>query len=101
MATTKQQYAGASEIDVEKKVVLPGGRSSADADADAVNKVNYDETRSVSDDGLTALPKGTFDPVYEAKARVLNEAVSGSGAWRGGVVSTTPARLADPLRAPR
>lgn len=26
--------------------------------------------------GVAALPKGTLDPVYEAKARVLNHAVS-------------------------
>jgi len=26
-------------------------------------------------DGVAAIPKGTIDPVYEAKARVLNHAV--------------------------
>lgn len=30
---------------------------------------------SVDDEGASAIPKGTIDPVYEAKARVLNNAV--------------------------
>ncbi|KAL1405033.1 hypothetical protein Q8F55_008656 [Vanrija albida] len=73
MAATQQHL----EDDVEKKVVV-AGRSSVEADA--VNKVNYyDDARSVSDDGLTSLPKGTFDPVYEAKARVLNAAIQEIG----------------------
>jgi hypothetical protein len=29
----------------------------------------------ISSDDTTAIPKGTLDPVYEAKARVLNHAV--------------------------
>lgn len=35
------------------------------------------EVQSVVDDGKAAIPLGTYDPVYEAKARVLNDAVSG------------------------
>lgn len=34
-----------------------------------------DATVVVIDDGKTTIPKGTYDPVYEAKARVLNDAV--------------------------
>jgi hypothetical protein len=48
---------------------------------DAVTKVDnsdsedeeFSEVTSVGD--ATAIPKGTIDPVYEAKARVLNHAV--------------------------
>lgn len=31
---------------------------------------------AIHEDGKEALPAGTFDPVYEAKCRVLNRAVS-------------------------
>lgn len=30
---------------------------------------------SIDDEGASAIPRGTIDPVYEAKARVLNNAV--------------------------
>jgi len=33
------------------------------------------ETVPSAADGVAAIPKGTIDPVYEAKARVLNHAV--------------------------
>lgn len=35
----------------------------------------YDVAVPVPDEGKEALPAGTFDPVYEAKCRVLNRAV--------------------------
>lgn len=34
---------------------------------------------AVGIDDLSALPKGTIDPVYEAKARVLNRAIQDIG----------------------
>ncbi|KAL1412170.1 hypothetical protein Q8F55_003180 [Vanrija albida] len=38
-----------------------------------------DATVVVVDDGKTTIPKGTYDPVYEAKARVLNDAIQDIG----------------------
>jgi hypothetical protein len=37
--------------------------------------VSEDETFRAAADEVAAIPKGTIDPVYEAKARVLNHAV--------------------------
>lgn len=38
--------------------------------------VNEGDTfRGAADAAVAAIPKGTIDPVYEAKARVLNHAV--------------------------
>lgn len=36
----------------------------------------YDVPVVYDDDGKVTIPAGTFDPVYEAKARLLNRAVS-------------------------
>ena len=56
------------------------------ADSQGNEKKNEDNTSVVYERSLSnadaqattqALPKGTLDPVYEAKATVLNNAVSG------------------------
>lgn len=49
------------------------------AESDPDNKARIPAERSSiepSDDGATVLPAGILDPVYDAKARVLNKAVS-------------------------
>lgn len=53
--------------------------SPHDHDADHDHYDTHVEVASVVDDGKAAIPLGTFDPVYEAKARVLNNAVSTFG----------------------
>lgn len=45
-----------------------------DRDVRKQSVVGEDIARGVDDEA--AIPKGTLDPVYEAKARVLNRAVS-------------------------
>lgn len=42
---------------------------------------------AVGIDDLSALPKGTIDPVYEAKARVLNRAIQDIGMGYAGCPS--------------
>lgn len=42
---------------------------------EGVPQVSEDETFRAAVDSAAAIPKGTIDPVYEAKARVLNHAV--------------------------
>lgn len=39
----------------------------------------YSEGVAVGIDDAAAIPKGTLDPVYEAKARVLNKAIQDIG----------------------
>jgi hypothetical protein len=39
----------------------------------------YGEDVAVGIDSAAAIPKGTLDPVYEAKARVLNKAIQDIG----------------------
>jgi hypothetical protein len=48
------------------------------AESDPDNKARIPAERSgiESDDAATVLPAGVLDPVYDAKARVLNKAVS-------------------------
>lgn len=55
---------GVNNHDLEKASPKPK-QSHLDTN---VHVVDYDDEK-------TALPAGTFDPVYEAKARVLNRAV--------------------------
>jgi hypothetical protein len=51
-----------------------------DYHSDVKDNDSVDRTRTGSvalgADDVGAIPKGTIDPVYEAKARVLNRAVS-------------------------
>ena len=59
------------------------GRNSDHRMADAIEKTPIErdaglETLPSGVDDAGAIPKGTIDPVYEAKARVLNHAVSAS-----------------------
>ena len=42
----------------------------------AVHRGSIGEDIAIGVDDLGAIPKGTIDPVYEAKARVLNRAVN-------------------------
>jgi hypothetical protein len=58
----------------------PGGKaaSSAVIERKDTNIPDVSAAESVEFDAA-AMPKGTIDPVYEAKARVLNRAVR---AWR-------------------
>lgn len=51
-----------------------GKRSHDDAHSDPERHQHYNVP--VDDEGKEIIPAGTFDPVYEAKARVLNRAVS-------------------------
>lgn len=37
---------------------------------------NYQSSIDLSDDDGVIIPKGSLDPVYEAKAKVVNKAVS-------------------------
>lgn len=40
------------------------------------NEYNSNSSIDLSDDDVGIIPKGALDPVYEAKARLLNRAVS-------------------------
>ena len=55
----------------------PHGSDAIDANAKIDNSDSKDEevSAAVGYDDAAAIPKGTIDPVYEAKARVLNHAV--------------------------
>lgn len=53
-------------------------KSAADVSHDASSKAEASSLRGVDD--VAAIPKGTIDPVYEAKARVLNHAVGHTAA---------------------
>lgn len=54
-------------------------------DKTVVDKSNHDTRNRLGSevatgiDDLSAIPKGTIDPVYEAKARVLNRAIQDIG----------------------
>jgi hypothetical protein len=65
----------------DQPVPEPVGKTSAAAVVEGEGKDDKDDNEQVLttdsiDLGVAALPKGTLDPVYEAKARVLNHAVS-------------------------
>lgn len=46
-----------------------------DADSKAYGSINGDAAVAAGADDAGVIPKGALDPVYEAKARVLNRAV--------------------------
>jgi hypothetical protein len=49
------------------------GYGATDADRPPLDE--YNGSIDLSDDDVAIVPKGTLDPVYEAKARLLNRAV--------------------------
>ena len=49
------------------------------AEEKEVGKHPLEETQAIETDTALALPEGTLDPVYEAKAHVLNNAVQDIG----------------------
>lgn len=55
----------------ESKTVIEGAEDDSRSRLGSVVAVGIDD--------LGALPKGTLDPVYEAKARVLNRAIQDIG----------------------
>lgn len=52
-----------------------GRQDTATTAGDANNNTRKESYLSSAINDVAALPKGTLDPVYEAKARVLNHAV--------------------------
>ena len=52
----------------------------------------YASSTDMSEDELSVIPKGAVDPVYEAKARLLNAAVSGMRVIVQAVPQTASAR---------
>jgi hypothetical protein len=63
---TDSRLADPISDDIAKDQVREGGAES---------KENIPSISATGADEIAALPKGTIDPVYEAKARVLNHAV--------------------------
>ena len=61
----------ANNIDVEQ---ARRGDATKSGDGSEVKDTDLIEVEGLDDEA--AIPKGTIDPVYEAKARVLNHAVS-------------------------
>lgn len=55
---------------------------SAEAPDEKVSHENVEETTPVGEATALALPEGTLDPVYEAKAHILNNAVQEIGMGR-------------------
>lgn len=51
------------------------GKQTADQPNDAEPEAKIGESIAVGIDDVGTIPKGALDPVYEAKARVLNRAV--------------------------
>lgn len=52
------------------------GYGATDADERSRGRDDeYNSSIDLSDDDAAIVPKGTLDPVYEAKARLLNRAV--------------------------
>lgn len=65
----------------DQSAVEPVDKAAAAAVVEGEGRDDKDDNEQVLtadslDLGVAALPKGTLDPVYEAKARVLNHAVS-------------------------
>ncbi len=52
------------------------GYGTTDSDDRSHPRDEESSSFALSDDELGIVPKGTLDPVYEAKARLLNRAVS-------------------------
>lgn len=52
------------------------GYGGTDADERSPPRDEYNSSIDLSEDELSIVPKGTLDPVYESKARLLNRAVS-------------------------
>ncbi|KAG5980280.1 hypothetical protein E4U55_004186 [Claviceps digitariae] len=63
---------------VAEKVVTMG-RGAADSDVRSHPADEYSSSIDLSDDDVAIIPKGALDPVYEAKARLLNRAVRDIG----------------------
>ncbi|KAG6008195.1 hypothetical protein E4U21_004794 [Claviceps maximensis] len=55
------------------------GRGAADLDGQSHSPDEYSSSIDFSDDDLAIIPKGALDPVYEAKARLLNRAIRDIG----------------------
>lgn len=79
-----RDFAVAKQDDVSPVGESYSGPTDSSKDATIAASGNFSDEKgskehfSVSSavDDAAALPKGTIDPVYEAKARVLNHAVS-------------------------
>lgn len=74
----------ASKNEISESRIV-SGESNGNRDTIDKSAIVGDETESKEEtsglsgiDDLAAIPKGTIDPVYEAKARVLNHAVRSS-----------------------
>lgn len=52
------------------------GYGATDSDDRSHSPDEYNSSIDLSDDDVAIIPKGALDPVYEAKARLLNRAVS-------------------------
>ncbi len=70
---TSNHHANITDVEAARKGDAASEKVFRNGDDSEIQDPNFSQAIDVDD--AAAIPKGTIDPVYEAKARVLNHAV--------------------------